>query len=765
MASAIFWVSRLSLPAAASWLLVTLLVAAAHAQAETPSAAGQQVGVPDTPDSLGANWIKQRLAESSPSVVMITVEGRDGRQAGLGTGFVVDSRGLIATNYHVIGEARPIEVRLEDGRELPVTEVYASDRQLDLAVVRVAAEGLRPLRMAKDEPAMQQGDAVLALGNPMGLRHSVVSGIVSGQRDIEGRRMLQIAIPIEPGNSGGPLLDRDGLVRGIVTMKSAVTANLGFALEVQALRGLLERPNPIPMTRWKTIGSLNPQDWSTVFGSRWEQRAGQILVSEPGDSFGGRSLCLWQRELPAQPHELGVQVRLSDEAGAAGLVWHADGKDRHYGFYPTAGRLRLTLFEGPTVYSWQILEEFTSPHYRPGEWNHLKVRLDGSRAQCFVNDQLVLERTLEGPQSGQIGLAKFRDTQASFRQFRVAPQLAPARLDDERLRKSREQLAAVPLNDWAATASLDTLAADSAAARAVLEQRVAELEDQTQQLRRLAKDVHTREVVRLLEESLAAPPASFDLIRAALLISHLDNPDLEVDAYVQMVDRMAAEVSSAAGAEAAPADRLAALDRYLFQEGGYHGSRTNYYHAANSHLDRVLDDREGLPVTLSVLYMGLARRVGLDVDGVGLPGHFVVRWRPTDREPTWVDPFDGGKRLTAEDIRRFYQVDQGGEAPPDDLATLEPMSPRSVLVRMLRNLLGVAQQNQEHEAMLRYLETLVALAPDDASLRGMRAVVRHQNGRKQAAVEDLDWFLQQRPEGIDPEAIEQLRGQFLRDRQ
>jgi regulator of sirC expression with transglutaminase-like and TPR domain len=84
---------------------------------------------------------------------------------------------------------------------------------------------------------------------------------------------------------------------------------------------------------------------------------------------------------------------------------------------------------------------------------------------------------------------------------------------------------------------------------------------------------------------------------------------------------------------------------------------------------------------------------------------------------------------------------------------------------MLRNLLGVAQQNQEHEAMLRYLETLVALAPDDTSLRGMRAVVRHQNGRKQAAVEDLDWFLQQRPAGIDPEAIEQLRGQFLRDQQ
>jgi len=757
MASAILGTSRSNLryPCGAWFTAVLLMmVIPVRVHAESPVDAAASV-------EAEANWIKQRLAESSPSVVLITVEGRDGRQAGLGTGFVVDAQGLIATNYHVIGEARPIEVRLEDGRELPVTEVYASDRQLDLAVVRVAAEGLKPLRLAKDEAALQQGDEVLALGNPMGLRHSVVSGIVSGQRDIEGRRMLQIAIPIEPGNSGGPLLDRDGLVRGIVTMKSAVTANLGFALDVQALRGLLERPNPIAMTRWKTIGSLNPQDWATVFGSRWEQRAGQILVSEPGDSFGGRSLCLWQRDLPAQPHEFGVQVRMDDEAGAAGLVWHADGKDRHYGFYPTAGKMRLTYFDGPTVYSWQILDEFTSPHYRPGEWNYLKVRLDGNRAQCFVNDQMVLERTLEGPQSGRVGLAKFRDTQASFRQFRVAPQLAAVRLDDERLRKTREQLAAVPLNDWATTGSLDPLAADSVAARTVLEQRVAELEEQTRHLQRLAKDVHTREVVRLLEESLAGPPAAVDLVRSALLISRLDNPDLDVDAYVQMVDRMAAEVSSAAGAEASPADRLAALDRYLFQEGGYHGSRTNYYHAANSHLDRVLDDREGLPVTLSVLYLGLARRLGVELDGVGLPGHFVVRWRREGTDPVWVDPFDGGKRLTAEDVRRFYQVGQGGEIVPAGAGEEEAMAPRAILVRMLRNLLGVAQQNQEQEAMLRYLETLVALAPDDISLRGMRAVIRHQNGRKQAAVEDLDWFLQHRPEGIDPEAIEQLRRQFL----
>lgn len=716
----------------------------------------------DEPMTGGAadepNWIRSRLQDASDSIVTITVEGRDGRQAGLGTGFVVDGQGLIATNFHVIGEARPIEVRFADGRELPVIEIYASDRMLDLAVIRVAAEQLKPLKLATNEPPLQQGDAVLALGNPMGLRHSVVSGIVSGTRDIEGRKMIQIAIPIEPGNSGGPLLDRQGVVRGIVTMKSAVTANLGFALEASALQQLLKHPNPVAMTRWKTIGALNSQDWEPIFGARWQQRAGRILVSEPGDSFGGRSLCLWQRALPAEPFEVGAFVQLADEAGAAGLVFHADGKDRHYGFYPSAGRLRFTYFDGPTVYSWQILEEWTSPHYRPGQWNHLKVRLDGQQVECFVNDQSVLKRRLETSVTGRVGLAKFRDTEASFRQFRVAATLPPSQVEAARLASLREQIEKLPLGEWVIHDNTMSLTDDAQALRSALEQRSRELQEQAKRLDQLALDVHTREVIRQMTSLLAQPAEQLDLARAALVVSLLDNPDLDPEAYLSMLDRMADEVRALLAADASPTDRLLALDRYLFQEGGFHGSRTNYYHAANSYLDRVLDDREGLPVTLSVLYISLARRLGVAVDGVGLPGHFVTRFQPPDGDPVWIDPFDGGKRLSTHEVNQFLQLDSENSTGDDPL---QAMAPRAMVSRILRNLQGIAQQNEDREAMLRYLEMLIALDPDDASSRGMRAMVRHETGRKQAAVEDLDWFLQHQPEGINPAMIEQLRTRFL----
>src|SRR5207253_2376404 len=82
----------------------------------------------------------------------------------------------------------------------------------------------------------QQGLGVVAIGNPHGLKHSVVTGVVSGTREIDGRQMIQLAIPIEPGNSGGPLLDLEGRVHGLLTMKSAVTENLGFAMPVSALK-------------------------------------------------------------------------------------------------------------------------------------------------------------------------------------------------------------------------------------------------------------------------------------------------------------------------------------------------------------------------------------------------------------------------------------------------------------------------------------------------------------------------------------------------
>ena len=243
--------------------------------------------------------------------------------------------------------------------------------------------------------------------------------------------MIQVAIPIERGNSGGPLLDMQGRVHGIVTLKSQVTRNLGFAVVVNALKPLLEKPNPIPMSRWTTIGTIDKREWTTIFGARWRQRAGRISVDEMGSGFGGRSLCLSTMEPPAVPFEIAASVRFSPEEGAAGLVFHADGNDKHYGFYPSNGSLRLTRFDGSSVYQWKVLQEVTHKDYVTDDWNDLKVRIEAERILCYVNDELVIESTDTGLTSGTVGLCKFRKTEAEFRRFRVGEKLHSERPSEE----------------------------------------------------------------------------------------------------------------------------------------------------------------------------------------------------------------------------------------------------------------------------------------------------------------------------------------------
>ena len=146
------------------------------------------------------------------------------------------------------------------------------------------------------------------------------------------------------------MLDRNGDVHGILTLKSQVTRNLGFAVVADRVDELLENPTPVLLDRWLTIGQLDLTEWLTVGGGLWRQRAGRITVTGKGKGFGGRSLCLAKGSLPSVPYEVGVQVKLDNASGAAGLVFEADGEDKHYGFYPSNGRLRFTRFDGPTVF-------------------------------------------------------------------------------------------------------------------------------------------------------------------------------------------------------------------------------------------------------------------------------------------------------------------------------------------------------------------------------------------------------------------------------
>ena len=594
--------------------------------------------------------VESLVAKYRDSVVVVSQFGRDGKEEGVGAGFAISSN-LVATALHVIGESRRVSVRLADGKELDATEVHAWDRTVDLAILGVNANDLPALRLG-DSDELRQGAPVVAIGNPLGLEHSVVKGVVSARRAFDTVDMIQLAIPVEAGNSGGPLLDLAGRVHGILTMKSSLSRNLGFAVPVNALKKLIERPNPVPIERWLTIGSLNPRQWTPVMGAHWRQKNGQIQVEGFGKGFGGRSLCLSELAVPPRPFELGVSVRLEDESGAAGLVFASDGGDKHFGFYPTTGQLRLTDFQGSNVFSWNILKTTPSAHYRPGEWNHIKVRVEKTRLKCFVNGHLLIDADEIEVPDGKVGLAKFRDTRARFKDFRVSKNVDTPPRDESRS----------------------------------LTDKADELEREAGRLRRLAVTRHREkardELVRTLEQS----EKEIDLFQAALLLAKYDNPEVDVAFYQRQLEELAHGVKDRS---------VDGLIKVLFVDNGFHGSRTDYYNRANSYISDVMDDREGLPITLSVLFLELARRIELkDVSGVPIPGHFMIK-----HKDQLIDVFDGGKKLSRAEAEDRLGIPLLSEH-------LRPASKREIILRMIRNLQNASSASEA----ARYDELLDSLS-------------------------------------------------------
>ena len=692
-----------------------------------------------------------------PSLVKITQFGRDGND-GLGSGFVISKDGLIATNLHVVGQGRRLQVETSDGKTFEAKSVYASDYHVDLALLKIEADNLKPLELGDSDEA-KQGQPIAAMGNPQGLAFSVVQGVVSATREIEGNTMIQLAIPIEQGNSGGPLLDNQGRVLGILTLKSLRTENLGFAMPVNYLKKLIDKPNPVPMERWLTIGVLDPRLWKTLLGARWTQHSTVVKSELQGDGFGGRTLCLSQTAEPKVPFEVAVSVKLDDESGAAGLVFCADGGDKHYGFYPTAGQLRLTRFDGPDVFSWTPFQTVESAAYHSGDWNDLRVRVEEKHITCFVNGQKVIEQDDEEFRDGKVGLCRFRLPGAQYRNFRVGSDLTDKPIPDELASKVSKALDSYAAKPATKESTVDALLDDSSAAHRLVVERAKRLEQEAQAMRKLDLVLQQKAVARALAKELSKEEEKIDLLQAALLLAKHDNFNVDPPMYRRMVDRMADELRSdndiKQGGEAA----INRLNRYLFEENGFHGSRHDYDNIANRHMNEVLDDREGLPITLAVLYLEMGQKLGINgLFGASLPGRFMVGYRKEkEAETTLIDVFDGGKMMTLE--QSLQSIFDPGTAIDED--SLKPAKKKEVIMRMINNLISAVGGNEGlKNDVLPYLNLTLEIDPDAWRQRGQRAMLRMSAKDVEGTRDDLRKILDNPPPEMDDDQIRQLQRLF-----
>jgi len=606
-------------------------------------------------------------------------------------------------------------------------------------VLRVKGHGWHPLKLG-DSRELAVGQEVLSIGNPEGFAYSVVTGTVSGRRTLEGVDMVQVAMPIETGDSGGPLVDMEGRVHGVITLKSTVTPNLGLAVAVGELKKLLAHPSPVAMQAWTALYAPDPALWKPESGARWRQRAGGISVDGAGTAPGGRSLLAYQPAPPAMPYEAGVWVRLADETGAAGLAFLGAGGRTGYGFYPSGGKLRLTRFADDDPERWTVLAEVASPAWRPGDWNHLKVRVEEKLITASVNDEPVTTSADRALTGAELGLLKFRDTRAEFRGFEVAPRLTPVRLAGELVEKVTRLAAGalpIPAGVLPPVPLLDALVPEAPGSVRALRERARALENEAASLKALARAVHERAVRSQLGVLLEQRPEAVDLVTAALLVARLDAEDLDIQPYLALVDRLAAQVAARVKPGASEDERLDAIAGLLFRELGFHGSYGGYHSRANAAMNQVLDDREGIGITLGMLVIELARRQGVPLSGVSLPGRFLLLHRGR-----YLDPVAGLRALSA---------------PEADEVTGAPLAPKPLVVDLLRHLLSIGALDSDRESMLRYLDAILELAPESADERWTRGAIHAQAGRVEPARADLDWLIAHHPRGMDIERVRAFR--------
>ena len=244
----------------------------------------------------------------------------------------------------------------------------------------------------------------------------------------------------------------------------------------------------------------------------------------------------------------------------------------------------------------------------------------------------------------------------------------------------------------------------------------------------------------------ASNTAGTALAPAALVIARVENPHLDPDPYLARLDAMGdaarrvIERHASSSGDMSPQSGVKALNEYLFDELGFTGNREKYEDPRNSCLNEVLERRTGIPLTLSIVYMEVARRAGLHMDGVNFPGHFLVRCPQAHSAHLVIDPFHSGALLSEHNCRLLLQKHVGSEVA-FSRSLLAPATRDQILVRMLLNLKRIYVHMRSFSQARDVTELLLALTPSALSELRDRGLLAYQLNDVTGALRDLQAYL------------------------
>lgn len=242
----------------------------------------------------------------------------------------------------------------------------------------------------------------------------------------------------------------------------------------------------------------------------------------------------------------------------------------------------------------------------------------------------------------------------------------------------------------------------------------------------------------MFASQIQRPEEDLELDLAALYLAGEEYPLLDVRTYRSQLDSLAAEVRNGAADGTNERSLVDALNRHLFEQAGFTGNTDNYYSAENNYLNRVLDTHTGIPVTLSLIYLEIGKRLGIRCHGVGLPGHFLVR---LDELDLYLDPFNKGQLLSAADCRRVVR-DLMGPYFPWREEYLAPYSKRDILYRILNNLKGIYLHARDYPRATGCLERIALIRPSASHLNRDLCWCYANTHQYQSAIHHLELYLQ-----------------------
>jgi len=255
------------------------------------------------------------------------------------------------------------------------------------------------------------------------------------------------------------------------------------------------------------------------------------------------------------------------------------------------------------------------------------------------------------------------------------------------------------------------------------------------------------------QQLVTLPDGAIPLAEAALLMACEEYPQLTLSPYLDQLDDIADQIRRNISPGEPPLHIVEKINDVLFGVLGFRGNTEDYYDPRNSFFNDVMERRVGIPITLSAVYLEVARRLSFPLAGVGMPGHFLVKYNDRSQE-FFLDPFNRGELLSQADCEARLKQLYGDSLQFSD-HLLATVTHRQILARMLNNLKAIYLKGQTYDKGLAIVDMMMMVNPDDADQYRDRGLLRLRLRQFEKAIRDLEHYLKAAPDAKDRSEVEE----------